>query len=812
MSNSFENIHYDAFISYRHRPIDEFVAQNLQLLLETYTVPQSAKDMVQKERISRIFRDQDELPLSDNLGNSIELALEHSEYFIAICSPAYRESKWCMKEIETFISKHGYGKIIVVICEGNTNDSFPPQLLSAETEPFASDVRGKNNKEIMSKLKIEYVRVAASLLGVPYDTLRQREQERILERKAKALKRLSIIASSVAVLSIAAVTTIGVQKWQLSNNQIDTLIAKAENEYSVGNTKASLEDTFEAYSLSKRNFGRNKGKIQGMLTRALGLYDVEAEYVSKDTVEMGSEIVNVQFSNNGEHILIADKTGNVKVVKADDFGQVEFTTSAAAVGVDSASSAGFVDDDHVYYLTPKGQLKITDFVLGEEPKISALLLSRKNHCTYSSPDHKYIAVVVDTEVDVAATEAYAVTGQMVNFVYTDKLNEEKYNELAFNGYATFLDDKTFLYSLNDNKTDTSREKECTKSETVTVLNLKNNDTKTYNTGVSALTYATLSGNRLYLCYREISPAGEDTMKLRCIDYDTDTVCWEKDIDNTGVDAIYTADNGYIIMASGSVIMELEPANGELIDVYNMSEAKLISFENCKSGSVKLLTSLGEEIIMSVSSEGLRVSEHSELMKSVSLKYVVKPEESNVLYAIPTLNPMIFNKYEPISEKASEPYAGTTVDLLYSDKASEISSYGNVVAAYGTPYGALYLPDRNYNIYTFEDGTLITVNKAETYIIDEVKLDEPVEVIAGNDTFGNAYYACQSDENIPGSGVGIGKDGTVISTFDNFAGISEDGTKIILNTLMVSSGERELRAYPIYSYKELVNMAKQGARK
>ena len=48
---------------------------------------------------------------------------------------------------------------------------------------------------------------------------------------------------------------------------------------------------------------------------------------------------------------------------------------------------------------------------------------------------------------------------------------------------------------------------------------------------------------------------------------------------------------------------------------------------------------------------------------------------------------------------------------------------------------------------------------------------------------------------------------IISTYNNFGGIGEDGKRVILNTQIPETGERELRLYPIYSYKELLDMVK-----
>ena len=64
---------YDAFISYRHLPLDEAVAGRLQELLERYRPPKGIGK--KNTRIERIFLDKTELPTSGDLGNSLREAL-----------------------------------------------------------------------------------------------------------------------------------------------------------------------------------------------------------------------------------------------------------------------------------------------------------------------------------------------------------------------------------------------------------------------------------------------------------------------------------------------------------------------------------------------------------------------------------------------------------------------------------------------------------------------------------------------------------------------------------------------------------------
>lgn len=54
---------YDAFISYRHRENDMAVAEKLQNLLEKQKL---REENGKKKRTLQIFRDQSELPTSDN--------------------------------------------------------------------------------------------------------------------------------------------------------------------------------------------------------------------------------------------------------------------------------------------------------------------------------------------------------------------------------------------------------------------------------------------------------------------------------------------------------------------------------------------------------------------------------------------------------------------------------------------------------------------------------------------------------------------------------------------------------------------------
>ncbi len=131
---------YDAFISYRHTELDRFAAENLHRQMEAFRLPGKLSGKAgERTRIERVFRDKDELPLTNNLEDPIMEALAESEYLIVICSPRLRESLWCRKEIETFIRMHGREKVLAVLIEGEPGESFPEELLYAEETVIAPD-------------------------------------------------------------------------------------------------------------------------------------------------------------------------------------------------------------------------------------------------------------------------------------------------------------------------------------------------------------------------------------------------------------------------------------------------------------------------------------------------------------------------------------------------------------------------------------------------------------------------------------------------------------------------------------------------
>ena len=118
---------YIAFISYRHMKLDTAVAKRLHRLLEHYRVPSRFRKNGAK-RLGKVFRDEDELPISSDLNADIYTALDRSDFLIVICTPETPKSMWVRREIEYFQEHHDGSHILAVLAYGTPEESFPELL------------------------------------------------------------------------------------------------------------------------------------------------------------------------------------------------------------------------------------------------------------------------------------------------------------------------------------------------------------------------------------------------------------------------------------------------------------------------------------------------------------------------------------------------------------------------------------------------------------------------------------------------------------------------------------------------------------
>ncbi|MCD4817175.1 MAG: TIR domain-containing protein [Candidatus Cloacimonetes bacterium] len=226
---------YDAFISYRHTYPDQKWAKWLLKSLETYKI---SKEMAKRLGIVRdklrIFRDEDELPTSANLSDSLQQALEASRFLIVICSPKTPKSLWVRQEIIQFRQMRRDDRILALLIEDEPGKSFPTELrelrktitredgskeeIITNVEPLAADVR-KSRKESQNFLKrMAKLRILACLYSCKFDDLRQRDAER-----SKKKKRVIGFISLVSILVLTLLTNLAIQKIKIESRKSKAL-------------------------------------------------------------------------------------------------------------------------------------------------------------------------------------------------------------------------------------------------------------------------------------------------------------------------------------------------------------------------------------------------------------------------------------------------------------------------------------------------------------------------------------------------------------------------------------------------------------
>lgn len=386
-----KKVEYDAFISYRHCPVDQYVAEVLHKELETFRLPrnlvkQRKKQEKDKTRINRVFRDKDELPIASDLSDPIMAALEESNYLIVICSPRLRESIWCQKEIETFLKIHGRDRILAVLAEGEPIDSFPDILRfqeievvlengeigteRKEVEPLAADVRGESKKKIKKKIKEEVVRLAAPMFDCAYDELKQRHRE----QRIKKIVTGSLIGAAICFVfgAVSSTMALRIHKQSIEITEQASIIEERYEEAMVQNALASattaqyllesgdriaaLQMAYEALPMSQDSSETipYTAQAQYALTSASYLYQMGGDLLPSIMLHHDSNVSMFLFSPGGDLLVTIQEYGQVVVwdtITKEEIG--EFTIQSSQVSM-AESTMVFLDNQRIFYPTTSG--------------------------------------------------------------------------------------------------------------------------------------------------------------------------------------------------------------------------------------------------------------------------------------------------------------------------------------------------------------------------------------------------------------------------------------------------------------------------
>jgi len=444
-----DNVRFDAFISYRHSKTDLFIAKSIQKKLESFKLPKSVLPKITsgKTGIERIFRDQDELPLADNLSDSINIALGNSDYLIVICTPRLPESKWCLKEITTFLQTHQRDHILLVLAEGEPNESFPYELTHEEytvtcpdgstlrqireIEPLAADVRGKSSHEISSLLNDATIRLAAAILDLNYDDLKQRHRERMLKRRLAIAGSIAAGMFAFGMVAFGMMLKINSQK-QIISEQYTEIEEKLNT---IENQKQTISDQYneiqvkyaDSMSVSSDKLlgeGRRKDALYALinsigddnqiydslesgLVDGLGIYTSPDVYIPDNFFEIGKVPSDFVLSPEGKKIALK---GSDNIISIFDTSTGNLLTTIELEDGNSSyqTTSMYFCDENILFFCDNVTLYSFNFSTGKKTEVADYISFLVNDSGQQLP---YCLICKDGSIvayDSKCTEAYRI--------------------------------------------------------------------------------------------------------------------------------------------------------------------------------------------------------------------------------------------------------------------------------------------------------------------------------------------------------------------------------------------------------------------
>ena len=682
---------YDAFISYRHSELDKFVATTLQRKLEAFTLPKGVSSKTKKKRIERVFRDQDELPLSSNLSEPIHLALNNTDFLIVICTPRLPESKWCEEEISTFIKLYGREKILAVLAEGEPSESFPPLLTGEDYEetlpdgtkvtkhrnfePLAADVRGKNNKEVRKKLDDAVLRIAASIFELNYDDLKQRHRERKIRRM------FSIISSVAAAFMIFSAICVGLMITIMNQSNMimeqNTEIKEQSNEISQKNALINQQYEEAAENLSKLTATNSlellkKGRkldalymlrqvipdssadtsipytpqAEEVLVDSLDVYSLVSEMKICNTYDSDYEIKSMAFSPDQTKILTLDSGNNIKIFEVES-GRLLFSKQINSYVGREDRKVEFCGNDHILTAEPDGihkySIEDSKGILLDSPLESGKALEgslvRSNNL---APNYSNYLVYDESDIFLLDN-----TGKTVFYSHLPDYFSNPSNLIVLDNYSVSNDGKYLALALQDYYDDTSM---------ILVLDGETKDIvfqEKYDSSV--LNEILFYDHSIYFCVSSSDLNDrDDSCSIVSLDCDSKKNNWKNNNCSFTNNTLVSTNGKYLYCAGYAYIATYDRATGESVCVGNIDETVTDIYTLVDSDYVFISTESGNNYIYSC--------------------------ESNTFY-----NSLSVNTYDSNTNKIAHTYALSDGLFVQFKNASYITRYENGKSAHLKEY-------------------------------------------------------------------------------------------------------------------------------
>ncbi len=389
-NHSESDYRYWAFISYSHA--DEAQVAWLHRALESYKLPKRLMGRTTEfgkipRRLFPIFRDQDELPGSSDLGGKLREALKASRTLIVVCSPQAAQSKWVNEEIREFNNMGRSDRILCVISKGDPKATdtagrcFPSSL---NGEPLAVDLRDGESSKRDAKL-----RLIAGMVGLSFDGLKRRDhQRRVRTAIFGSVAAIALLASFAALSlfgwrqqSVAEARTLAAESVQATDMRedpaagLDLAIQAMEKSSSAAEARNALMLAIEyqrsllilkhGAAVYRASFSADGSRILTCGAEPTArIWNTSTGKILQEIVETGAEIWACTFSPDATTIVTSVGDATLRLWNATT-GEL----SAELEGhMDRVATARFsADGKRLVSASSDGSVRIWDVATGEAP-------------------------------------------------------------------------------------------------------------------------------------------------------------------------------------------------------------------------------------------------------------------------------------------------------------------------------------------------------------------------------------------------------------------------------------------------------------
>ncbi len=815
-NKSGKNYHYDAFISYRHTEPDKFVAENLHKQLEAFRPPRSIAKASGKKKIERVFRDQEELPLTNNLEQTIVEALANTDWLIVICSPGLRESVMCRKEIETFIKFHGKDNILTVLAQGEPIESFPEQLLYKTTqhelpngiieevqmpiEPLAADMRGKNHKEILKKMKTEKLRLLAAVFGVQFDELRQRHREQKTKRMMGIVWAVAVVCLAFAVFCGAIALYINGKNHQIAAQaeeiEQQALALEEQNEKLLENQAVVMAEHAIELLMNDDREGAIKEAVASMteyegmtmpytteghmaLLGSLGCYDAGLYTKAQFQLETGGIICAIKTSADYRKIAALDMNGNLVIWDTVTREKLcEIVMEKESTLQYTSDLFDFVDDNRIVYGGNGGAAYIYDMEL---QKVVHTLENDYSMSVYADSAGKYIWVNELTDYKVYDADTYEAIGKIegVNGVVTNDIcADEDSKFFAFAQKDALQKDLVWIH-LTDAQT-------CTIKHSFSYV------------GTRELLYDIYEDTLYVQCSGYMNDEGKNPITLEAYDIATGALKWKWE-DEGGLIRYMEfpeVESNAMLLASAWCVYLIDMQTGEAIFQKDNLESSVIAcnaYENMNAyqfyGKDGSLTLIDVENYQTVDLTPYFLCNLDDIvMQAKTLGGIaVVPEAADRI--------VFYNSVKGPDMQETDVELPVREHIIYGfQMEEELKEYG--VPNPNMVYGAFYNEDKTLLFISYNGGEFVIYDLETSQVVNSFKTDDAMQYYVGKDINGYTYVDSYSGGYI------LNDKMEPCGYISGLEGMNEDGTVLYISAL------GSLYEAPVYSIDELLELAEE----